>query len=163
MILLIIVLLIKPVTVYNYILTTIGRGNCAMLVLLDLTVAFDTIDHDNLFCILAKDVGICGDALNLIRLYFFYNRTQRVQIENVLSDFANIICGVPQGSVLGHLQFFLYLLPLSDILMQYNICVLLLYNQCNVNIVIVVYNKASIMSINDNVNLLNQLSTYQTS
>ena len=38
--------------VYNDIVTTIGRGNGALLVLLDLTAAFDTIDHDNLFGIL---------------------------------------------------------------------------------------------------------------
>ena len=55
--------------VYNDIVTTIGRGNGAMLVLLDLFAAFDTIDHDNLFA--------------------YY----------VLSDFANIICVVPQSSV----------------------------------------------------------------
>ena len=38
--------------VYNDSVTTIGRGNGAMLVLRDLSTAFDTIDHDNLFCIL---------------------------------------------------------------------------------------------------------------
>ena len=38
--------------VYNDIVTTICRGNGAMLVLLDLSAAFDTIDHDNIFCIL---------------------------------------------------------------------------------------------------------------
>ena len=106
--------------VYNDIVTTIGRGNGAMLVLLDLSAAFDTIDHDNLFCILEKYVGICGNALKLIKSYFS-NRTQRVQIDNVLSDFANIICGVPQGSVLGPLKFCLYLLPLSAILRYHNI------------------------------------------
>ena len=62
-----------------------------MLVLLDLSAAFDIIDHGNLFCILAKYVGIRGNALKLINSYF-YNRTQRVQIDNVLSDFTNIIC-----------------------------------------------------------------------
>ena len=40
--------------VHNDIVTTIGRGNGAMLVLLDLSAAFDTIDHDNLFYILEK-------------------------------------------------------------------------------------------------------------
>ena len=61
--------------VYNDTVTTIGRGNGAMLVLLDLSAAFDTIDHDNLFCILEKYVGICGNALKLIKSYFS-NRTQ---------------------------------------------------------------------------------------
>ena len=89
---------------YNDIVTTIGRGNGAILILLDLSAAFETIDH----------VGICGNAIKLIKSYFC-NRTQRVQIDNVLSDFANIICGVPQGSVLGPLKCCLYLLPLSAI------------------------------------------------
>ena len=64
--------------VYNDIVTTIGRGNGAMLVLLDLSAAFDTIDHDDLFCILET----CGNALKLIKSYFS-NRTQRVQIDDV--------------------------------------------------------------------------------
>ena len=64
-----------------------------MLVLHDLSAAFDTIDYDNLFCILEKYVGICGNALELIKSYFS-NRTQHVQIDYVLSDCANIICGV---------------------------------------------------------------------
>ena len=54
-------------------------------------------NHDNLFCILEKYLGICGNVLKLIKSYFS-NCTQRVQIDDVLSDFANIICGVPQGS-----------------------------------------------------------------
>ena len=61
-----------------------------MLVLLDLYAAFDRIDYDNLFCILEKYVGICGNALKLIKSYFS-NRTQRVQMDDVLSDFSNII------------------------------------------------------------------------
>ena len=68
--------------VYNDIVATIGRGNGAILVLLDLSAAFDTMDYDNLFCILGKYVGICGNALKLIKSYFS-NRTQRVQIDYV--------------------------------------------------------------------------------
>ena len=41
----------------------------------------------------SKKMGICGNALKLIKSYLS-NRTQRVQIDNVMSDFANIICGV---------------------------------------------------------------------
>ena len=49
--------------VYNDIVTTVGKGNGSFLVLLDLSAAFDTIDHDNLFYILEKYVGIGGSAL----------------------------------------------------------------------------------------------------
>ena len=77
-------------------------------------------DYYNLFCILEKYVGICGNALKLITSYFS-NRTQCVQIDNVLSDFANIICGIFQSSVLGPLKFCLYLLPLSAIFRYHNI------------------------------------------
>ena len=73
-----------------------------------------------MFCILEKYICICGNALKLIKSYFS-NRTQRVQIDNDLSDFAHIICGVPQGSVLGPLTFCLHLLPLSAILRYHNI------------------------------------------
>ena len=94
--------------VYNNIVTTGGKGNGSFLVLLDLSAAFDTIDHDNLFYILEKYVGIGGSALRLIRSYFS-DRTQRVQIDGIMSDFASLLCGVPQGSVLGPMKFGLYL------------------------------------------------------
>ena len=43
----------------------------AMLVLIDLSAAFDNIDQDNHFCIHEKYVGICGNTLKLIKPYFF--------------------------------------------------------------------------------------------
>ena len=71
---------------YNDIVTTIGKNNGAILVLLDLSAAFDTINHNNLFCILEKYVGIRGNALKLItgKSYFsLYNvpthKTDRLQ------------------------------------------------------------------------------------
>ena len=108
------------VCVYNDIVTTVGKGNGSFLVLLDVSAAFDTIDHDNLFYILEKYVGIGGSALRLIRSYFSY-RTQRVQIDGILSDFAGLLCGVPQGSVLGPMKFCLYSLPLGAIRRHHNI------------------------------------------
>ena len=106
--------------VYNDIVVTIGKGNGNFLVLLDLSSAFDTIDHSNLFTVLGKHVGICDDALNLIVSYLS-DRKQQVRIDNIMSDLASIICGVPQGSVLGPLKFCLYLLPLCSILKHHNI------------------------------------------
>ena len=106
--------------VYNDIVTTVGKDNGSFLVLLDLSAAFDTIDHDNLFYILEKYVGIGGSALRLIRSSFC-DRTQRVQIDGIMSDFASLLCGVPQGSVLGPMKFCLYLLPLGAILRHHNI------------------------------------------
>ena len=105
---------------YYNILTTVGKGNGSFQVLLDLSAAFDTIDHDNLLYILEKYVGIGGSALRLIRSYFS-DRTQSVQIDGILSEFASLLCGVPQGSVLGPRKFCLYLLPLGAILRHHNI------------------------------------------
>ena len=55
---------------YNDIATTVGKGNGSLLVILDLSAAFDTIDHDDVFYILEKYVGIGGSALRVIRPYF---------------------------------------------------------------------------------------------
>ena len=52
--------------VYNDVVTIVGKGNMSYLVLLDLSAAFDTIDHDTLFVILGKYVGITGSALQLL-------------------------------------------------------------------------------------------------
>ena len=84
--------------------TTIGKGNGSFLVILNLSAAFDTIDHSNLFHILERYVGITGDALQLIKSYFS-DRSQSTRIESIMSDIVHIICGVPQGSVLGPSSF----------------------------------------------------------
>ena len=105
---------------YNDIVTTVGKGIGSFLVLLDLSAASVTIDHDNLFYILEIYVGIGGSVLWLIRSYFS-DRTQIVQIDGIMSDFAILLCGVPQGSVLEPIKFCLYLLPLGAILRHHNI------------------------------------------
>ena len=106
---------------YNDIVTTVGKGNGSFLVLLDLSAAFDTIDHDNLFYILEKYVGISGSALLLIRSYFS-NRTQkRVQVDGIMSDFAKFVVWGATGLSSGTNEIFLYLLPHGGILRHLNI------------------------------------------
>ena len=106
--------------VYSDIVTMVGKGNGPYLVLLDLSAAFDTIDHDTLFVVLEKQIGITGSALQLLKSYFS-DRSQRVLIDDVMSGVANIVCGVPQGSVLCPLKLCLYLLPLGAILKYHGI------------------------------------------
>ena len=89
--------------VYSDIVTMVGKGNGSYLVLLDLSAAFDTIDYDTLFVILDKYIRITGSGPQLLKSYFS-DRSQRVLIDDVMSGVANIVCGVPQGYVLGPLK-----------------------------------------------------------
>ena len=102
------------------IVTTIGKGNGSFLILLDLSAAFDTIDHSNLFAILEKYVAITGDALQFIKSYFF-DRSWCTRIESIMSNIVNIIRGVPQDFVLGPFKFCVQHLPLEAILRYHGI------------------------------------------
>ena len=86
----------------------IDRGKGILLVLLDLSAAFDTIDHQILFHILEHSLGITDSALALMKSYID-GRQQCVQIESVTSEFVELACGVPQGSVLGPLKICIYI------------------------------------------------------
>uniref|UniRef100_A0A3P9MP71 Reverse transcriptase domain-containing protein n=1 Tax=Oryzias latipes TaxID=8090 RepID=A0A3P9MP71_ORYLA len=105
--------------VFNDILLATDAGDHVVLVLLDLTAAFDTLDHNILISRLQQLVGIRGTALQWFRSYL-EDRTFCVNINNVLSSSAPLLYGVPQGSVLGPLLFSLYLLPLGSILRKHN-------------------------------------------
>ena len=90
----------------------IDRGNGTLLGLLDLSAAFDTIDHQILFHILEYSLGITDSALVLLKSYLD-GRQQCVQIDGVISEFAELACGVPKGSVLGPLQLCIYMIPIG--------------------------------------------------
>lgn len=96
--------------VSNDLLQLLDSGSCAILVLLDLSAAFDTIDHSILLHRLEKVVGIQGVALQWLSSYL-KDRTFSVSIGSVSSRPVPLSCGVPQGSILGPLLFTLYILP----------------------------------------------------
>jgi len=77
--------------------------------------AFDTTDHNILLTRLSSWFGIQGSALDWFKSYLS-SRSFRVKCNNNFSSCYSCICGVPQGSVLGPLLFFLYTTPLSTLI-----------------------------------------------
>ena len=87
---------------------------------MDLSSAFDTVDHDILLARLTSNFGIKGTCLDWFRSYLS-SRTQFVSINGTHSDPLTLKWGVPQGSVLGPLLFTAYMAPLGALIRQYNI------------------------------------------
>ena len=106
--------------VVNYILLTLDSSSTSVLMSLDLSAAFDTIDHGILSDRLESQFGISGLALAWLKSYLS-ERTQCVSYNGTSSIYTAVKYGVPQGSVLGPLLFSLYISPLSQIIQSYEI------------------------------------------
>ena len=74
------------------------------LIMIDLSAAFDTINHDILLSRLRDRYGIMGDALKWVKSYLT-NRFQKISINEYTSCSSLLSSGVPQGSVLGPYYF----------------------------------------------------------
>uniref|UniRef100_A0A674MGZ1 Reverse transcriptase domain-containing protein n=1 Tax=Takifugu rubripes TaxID=31033 RepID=A0A674MGZ1_TAKRU len=106
--------------VTNDLLIASDHGLVSMLVLLDLSAAFDTVDHSILLHRLEHVIGIKGTALDWFRSYLS-DRYQFAYVHGVPSSYSRVSHGVPQGSVLGPILFTLYMLPLGNIIRQHGI------------------------------------------
>ena len=101
--------------VMNDILLNMNSQRVTLLILLDLSAAFDTVDHDTMLRRLESSFGIHGKALSWFTSYLS-GRTQRIMINDSLSEPFKLECGVPQGSCLGPLLFSLYTSKLFEII-----------------------------------------------
>lgn len=86
---------------------SIDEGNYELGIFIDLTKAFDTVDH-NILLYKLSHYGIRGDT-NLFLRSYLCNRKQYTFINGTNSEVNEINCGVPQGSVLGPLLFLIYI------------------------------------------------------
>jgi len=90
------------------------------VVLLDLSSAFDTVDHQILLSVLQRRFGVDGAALAWFQSYLS-DRTQRFLVGDNRSKTFTLDCSVPQGSVLGPLEFISYTEDVSHVFERHSV------------------------------------------
>ena len=106
------------VRVTNDLLRSSDAGSPSLLILLDLSAAFDTVDHDILLNRLHLTTGLTGTPLSWFQSYL-KNRIECISLGPSKSNPHTVTCGVPQGSVLGPILFILYLIPLGQVISRH--------------------------------------------
>ena len=106
--------------IVNDLLLSLDDGKMSLLASLDLSAAFDTIDHNILLHRLKHDFGLSGTVLDWFSSYLS-GRIQSVSVHSHTSVPASVSCGVPQGSVLGPILFVLYTTLLSTVIERHSI------------------------------------------
>ena len=102
--------------IQNDIVKAIGEQKVVLLTMIDLSAAFDTVNHECLLSTL-QDLGIRDTALQWFRSYLTC-RQQKININGTLSNSMDLTCGVPQGSVLGPILFTVYTWSLGRLIHQ---------------------------------------------
>ena len=106
--------------IVNDILSALDNDNISVLLLLDISAAFDNLDHQILLSRLNSVFGIQSTAFQWFHSYLS-DRYQSTSVNNSSSSSSQLMYRVPQGSVLGPILFVLYTTPLSDIIANHSV------------------------------------------
>ena len=101
--------------ILNEMYREVDRKRVTLLVALDISAAFDTLEHRTILRRLESTFGISGSMLDWIGAYIT-NRKQFVVVDNISSASRVVEYGVPQGSVLGPIIFTLYTAPIGGVI-----------------------------------------------
>ncbi len=108
------------IRISNDIIQGLDQGKQTMLASLDLSAAFDTVDHQIFLHRLKTAFGVNNVVLSWFHSYL-QDRQYNVCIKETLSSLKLLTCGVPQGSVLGARMYTMYVRPLADIIKKHNV------------------------------------------
>ena len=114
---------------YNDLLVATDRGQVSGLCLLDLTAAFDTVDHELLLYRLDRMFGVRGQSKEWFKSYLT-GRSYSVVYGGTTSTVIQVTCSVPQGSVLGPLLFILYTADLADLASKFGVKLMITSSMC---------------------------------
>ena len=107
-------------SVHNDLVRAIDQNKVSLLLLLDLSAAFDTVDHSILLSVLCRRFNVSGTSFQWFKSYlsdrsqsFFYDGQQTSSFE--------VDCSVPQGSVLGPVEFVAYTEDITDVIDKHHV------------------------------------------
>jgi len=106
--------------VHNDIVRAVDRGDLVPLVLLDLSAAFDTVDHGCLLSVLERRFCVDGNALEWFKSYLS-DRSQTFTAGQDSHGPVSVSCSVPQGSVLGPIEFIAYTEDVTELIAAYEL------------------------------------------
>jgi len=106
--------------VLDSVYTAADNKEVTVLISLDLSAAFDTVDHEVLLERLQTKFGVEGMPLTWLQSYLD-DRTQYVKIGQHQSTAIQLEVGVPQGSVLGPILFAIYASPVADVIASHGV------------------------------------------